>query len=158
MDPALFTDNRTPTQFELNYIADPLKVGVYDISYKVFLVSYPSVQVQLSSVRSAFRVTIVDPCLPPYLAVTGTPLTAQTYLITSAPLVYQAPAFSVQETWCAVSYAHSLSDLSLAAALSFDASSRTFTVSYNAGVDLSGPTSRVYSVTLTATSNVVSAS
>jgi len=65
----------------------------YSLSYKVFLVNYPSVKVLLTDTNSAFAVTILDPCDTP--TITTTALTNQLYYVSSGPKTYQAAAYSV---------------------------------------------------------------
>ena len=81
----LFTDNRstTPNQFELSYTEEITLAGSYSLSYKVFLANYPSVEVLLTATNPAFDVLILDPCLPPTLAITPTDLTDQFFYLSN---------------------------------------------------------------------------
>ena len=63
LDVALFTDDRgPPTQFLINYIDDPLKVGTYDVTYKVYLVDYTNWE---AFSASSMTVIVIDPCVSP---------------------------------------------------------------------------------------------
>ena len=55
-----------------------------------------------------------------------------------------------------MAYSYSSSDTAIDSAITFDAVSRTFTFDYSADLDLSGPTSKTYTITMTATSQSVS--
>ena len=51
-----------------------------------------------------------------------------------------------------MAYSYSSSDIAIDSAITFDSVSRTFTFDYSADLDLSGPTSKTYTITMTATS------
>ena len=57
-----------------------------------------------------------------------------------------------------MTYTFSPSDAALNPAITFDAASRTFTFDYSLDLSLSGPVSTNYVITMTATSNSVTAS
>ena len=57
-----------------------------------------------------------------------------------------------------MTYTFSASDVALNTAISFAATSQTFTFDYAADLNLSGPVSTSYTITMTATSNAVTAS
>lgn len=128
------------------------KAGQYSLSYKVYLVNYPSVEVLLTAANPAFDLTILDPCLLPTIQLTTAPLTDQSYFISDTALIYQAPAFSVFQTWCEMIYSYSSSDVAVDKAIVFDPSTRTFTIDYSTSIDLSGQVSKPYTLTMTVTS------
>ena len=122
----------------------------------MFLVNYPSVKVLLTDLNSAFAVTILDPCDTP--SITTTALTNQIYYVSSGPKSYQAAAYTVYQSWCDVTYSYSSSNPALDTAISFDASSLTFTFDYATDLNLSGPVAQSYTLTMSATSNLVTES
>jgi len=110
----------------------------------------------LKSTQTSFTLVIVDGCDTP--TITSTTLTDQIYYVSSGPKIYQAAAFTVYQPWCAMTFTYSASDVALNTAISFAATSRTFTFDYAADLNLSGPVSTSYTITMTATSNAVTSS
>lgn len=110
----------------------------------------------MTDANSAFAVTIIDPCSP--ATITTTLLTDQIYFMSSGPKTYQAAAFTINESWCVMTYSFSSSAAALNAAITFDAASRTFTFDYATDLSLSGPVSTDYILTMTATSQSVTQS
>ena len=62
LDTSLFSDVRDANIFTVIYTEDVLKKGTYPISYKAYYSSYPG---NFEEKRTAFTVTIIDPCDAP---------------------------------------------------------------------------------------------
>ena len=105
---------------------------------------------------TSFTLFITDGCAVPTISSTG--LIDQIYYVSAGPKTYQAAAFTVYQPWCDMKYTFSPSDAALNPAITFDAASRTFTFDYSIDLSLSGPVSTNYVITMTATSNSVTAS
>ena len=75
---------------------------------------------------------------------------SQEYTITGTAKTYEITPFTSDPAWCAVTYTYSISDPAGDAAVSFndDASVREFTFHYDADLDLCGPASTDYTVTV----------
>ena len=72
---ALFNDDRgPPSQFKINYTDDPAHAGILPISYRVYLIDYPSLE---TFPPSPMITNIIDPCKSPTATVTSPTLTDQ---------------------------------------------------------------------------------
>ena len=78
LDTAIFDDARDANIFKILYSEDISKAGSYPISYRAYFTLYSS---NFEEKRTAFTVTIVDPCDQP-VSVTASTLTNQEYTIT----------------------------------------------------------------------------
>ena len=124
---ALFTDDRgPPAQFLINSIDDPAMAGVYDVSYRVYLVDYPSVE---TISAAPMQVTVLDPCKSPTTTITSPTLTTQVQYVGGASFNYAIASFSVYASWCTITYSASSNEPALDSALfSFDPTTQTFTI------------------------------
>ena len=69
LDAVLFTDDRgPPVQFLINQLYDPAWAGIYDVTYKAYLVDYSSVETHSVS---PMVVTVLDPCKSPTATITS---------------------------------------------------------------------------------------
>ena len=102
--------------FTVKYTENVLKAGQYPISYKAYYTQYPA---NFKEKRTAFTVTIIDPCDEPD-SVTASILDDQEYTITQTASDYQVPAYAADPVWCAIIYDYTIVSPSGDAALSFD--------------------------------------
>jgi len=98
-----------------------------------------------------FVISVIDRCDEQAL-ITAQPLLDQDYTITDTAKLYQVPAYVVDPIWCAITYTYSVTDFAGDRALTFDNAQETreFTISNTNDLNLSGPTSKDYTVTVTA--------
>ena len=102
---------------------------------------------------------IVDPCDNPVsISFNGAPVD-QEYTISQSFYEYVVPACTVEPSWCSITYSYEITSIAGDSALTFDASTRTFTFSEDSDITLSGPTFTDYTVKVFGTSgNVLSSS
>lgn len=87
-DSSVFEDDRSLTpsnKFRVKSTIDHGKLGSYEITYKVYLTNYPTIEA-LST--ATYTVTIRDPCSPALLTITQATLTDQEYFLTDTALIY----------------------------------------------------------------------
>lgn len=93
LDAELFTDDRgPPTQFLINSVDDPAKAGSFSVTYKAYLVDYPSV---LTYSASPVLVTVLDPCKAPTATITSPTLINQLHFLNSGSLSYAITPFTI---------------------------------------------------------------
>lgn len=152
MDPALFEDRRLlPNRFARKFVTDYAFVGTYEITYRVFLVSYPVTSIEQTI---PFTVTINLSCPSP-LTFAASVQTDQEYTLTDASSPYTFDAFAVDPPICTVTYTYTVSDAAGNPVITFDDVLRTFTFDHTAGLDpLLDPlvAFKDYTVTVTGTS------
>ena len=140
---SVFLDDTILSKFTLPYTENILKVGIYNIYYRVYYDDYPGVIVDQIT---PFVVTIFDPCDPPGTLELdpSTPLEDKEYFIGKTAKIYQFPSFNLVPAWCPLIYSFVSITPALpnASVVSFDPSSRTFTFDDQAS-DLSSSSTQV---------------
>ena len=104
--------------------------GKYDFRYSLFYVNYPQVGEEMDS---PFTVTILDPCVSPYILLPPDSLSEElvNYTIASPGLLYQFDSFLVNPSWCEVHYSYIINDpLGEPVIADFDASTTSFRFEY----------------------------
>ena len=96
-----------------------------------------------------FIITVIDPCDKPVHLAAST-VVNQEYTITDISKTYTVPDFTPNPAWCAITYSYSVADTTGGAAVIFnsDAAVRLFIFNYSADLNLCGPVSTAYTVTV----------
>lgn len=151
-DTLRFSDTRAATNsFQVLYTDSLTDVGVYEITYRVSFDDYPGLTL---TQEFPFTVTIIDPCDEP-VSVTPSVLTDQEYTIIETELDYIVPPYTVDPSWCAISYSYTVTAIDGDSALSFDDVTPKFTFDYQTDTALSGPIFTDYTVSVIGTAGIV---
>ena len=155
LNPSIFDDRRgVPNQFTREFVTDYAFVGSYEITYKIFLTDFKTVETEQTAL---FTVTINLSCTSPVTFVPSMQ-TNQEYTLTDLSSDYTFDAFAVDPPICDIVYTFSISDSAGNSVVTFDDVLRTFSFDHTANLDpLIDPlvTFKYFTITVTGTSGEV---
>ena len=155
LDAEVFTyDTGPPVQFLINYVSNTLKAGIYDVTYKAYLVDYPIMETHSVS---PMLVTVLDPCKSPTTTITSpTTLIDIGHYVGGLSQTYTIDPFTIYASWCTVTYSAASNEPALDSSMfTFDDVTQTFTFLFTNDLSLAGaPESDMKDYTITVTAIV----
>ena len=134
----VFHDKRTgsiPNEFQILQTSNTSLALLWDITFTVKLVDYPSVTATSIAAQS-FAINVRDPCKVPLLTFTPNPITDMSYTLLQPNVTLPMETFTISSDWCIRSYTYVADDVTIYDAILFDDTPTAPSFTYGFTTDL----------------------